>query len=81
MKRHNGEHITEKALRNRYTLLRNRVLRKQQTLNDNREFMDIRKVERREKSIARDIRELQALTGWLGIAQKHGYMLWKDSKG
>ena len=81
MKRNNGEQVTTKSLKNRFTLLRKRILRKTLFLNKHREFMDPRRLHRWEASVSRDLKELDLVNGWIKRAEHNGgFIIWYDRR-
>lgn len=76
MKAEDNTHLTEGRLRNRYVLVRKRIVKRTLFLNKNKTKMDPRRLARWEAAINRDIKEMELLEKWIVIAQKRGVFIY-----
>lgn len=75
-----NEIVTERRLRNRFTLVRNRIIRRMAYLNNN-PHLDPRKQQRFMAKVKFDQKELELLNKWITLAQKRGgSFIWKNKR-
>lgn len=81
MRAQHNERITLKRLCNRHTRLRKRVIKKTKYLTLQKPTIDPRRLERWQRSIARDLKELELVDIWISRAKANGgFIIWFDKR-